>query len=1686
MDQRIALEKNSILHFPGMECVIGSCVGKGSNVIAYTGSYRDSQNPSLSHLVLIRELYPYDPEGGISRSVKGSLQIEPFSQQLYDFNKMTFERGNEVHIRLAGTFPSDIDVNINTFEYNNTLYSLLGFSGGRTLDRDLKHFEPAPEKNSMVSGNKTGELLRIIRIVKGALSVLQSFHEAGYLHLDISPDNILLIGGGDKERVTLIDYNSVHTLQEIRRHRAVYFSTKEGYTAPEVHMGRISGIREWTDLYSVAAVFYRCLAGRKLTPLQMIGNAPINVTEENPGLLEGCPESALSMLRRILRKGLAVTPRRRYHRASQMMADLTELEDRIIGRGITHWALWENGRKQIRKALQENTALNYILDEKKIYPLYAETDDGKRISLLQDLWTSDDPQETAGLPAAAGLQGASHAPVLLLGGGGMGKTTALFRLSCVQQNSYTAGSTAVYYISLYGYRDRNPHYICDYLLQSLKFKQHTDSMESARRELKQLLDRPMPASPAFLLLLDGLNEASGDTGPLLEEIHTLSGFAGVQIVLTGRSDPGDSIFRRLVLCRLEQAEVRKILAEEGILPPENMEVFDLLSFPMLLSMYIRTVRNGERQLRLGSREELLKDYFDAILEKERRDLPADQNSFMGVDAAVRYLLPEIAALAAEKQQALAPQDLLRVTEECYREFSRRVLTVIYPEWIGSTAQLRLGTNSADEWYGQAVLELLWRRLGLLVRDEEGHFRVPHQILEEYLSEQSAVFHEKFDREKRRQRRWGILIGLSAACVLAFLFAAYNAHILARLSQQHKQLLEQNSASQVRISENARQNGNRYEALQAALRALTSDTEDLPVTTEAIHALASSLRTFHSPTFQVTCAVELPDEALRIAVSPNGDFLTVLDKSSALHCYDGRTGEKLWKRIGRPNDHSIQILEEESSVLLIGNEHIAAFSLEEGQCIWEKNVLCENYLIQDRELIFAGMEDRTIRFSRIDLRTGDQTAPPVETVLDCGIGDYCPLHNGKFVCYPDAGIRFLLLRKVHGVYEYTDLVLDRIDISDGTCLKPVSIPVDKKTTDMDIDWDDHVPYSVIYVPAEMSTTACGGLFFCFDLPDYGNDGTRLITGFLEDENSTWSHFEQYEMSLSCISDEVIYPAAAVPVLHLLPDHRIMILYGSELITLNLPDEDEVHQTIPFITREEYTLTTSFKSSNILFCRIEDDPFSLFVLYEDGSAEYMDQYAHVKKEQLLDKSLRMACGAGKKSPYSMDDGTLLSESGCQQAYQDAFCLLQADSRRNAYVVSLTGDTDGRSLTEKGMCDNLAAREEQTGDLLHVMPDGKSLLALYPLTLVNSDEFTRQMEAVVIDLSDMKVKKRSSFVIPKEDISLQDISADGKTLFFRRHTYDLETETLQKTGPSAVWNDPSRIIPENGQFIRESCQQTYYAAEDGWKLDNGTDWDGETIHWVFHGKEHKVSLLDNGSNVLEHRVLEYSADFKGDDRQYYSYDEIVSGDNGLLFVRCTEEEKSRYGLRNVDYLMVYSLKTGKWEKVMLPDGTEADVMPYPADSEQLFAIGGADNAVRIYDMDSKEFIMTCKADINHENIQKMSFIMDDSFLAVWDILGFSIFDVSTGEQVFYRAAGRDHRLDDTYSGFVFEDDDGLFVAGKAGFCLDPVHWEIRYDIPFLETVTQDRIITREDDTITQYPAYSVEDLIREGKEALEMLRK
>ena len=427
MDRRTALNKNDCLAFPGLECVIDAPAGRGSSVLAYTGYYPDREDPRIRHRVLIRELFPYDPSGGILRSKENALEIEKQSEVLFAHYRESFLRANEVHSRMAEEIPGELDLHINTFTCNNTLYSVMGYTGGRSLEEEIRrlHGREVTARGNGALDIQELELLRCLKIIRGALQVLRAFHETKYLHLDISPDNILLIGSGDRERVTLIDYNSVHTFSEIRSDSSAFLSMKDGYTAPEVRMGQRSYIGPQSDLFSMTAVFWHCIAGRKLSDLEQIGS----VFPDPSGLpgWENLPASARSMLRIILRKGLSPSPRKRYGSVAEILKDLGELEDRINGRGITRWALWENGRARCLRLMQENISLQYIRDENRIYPLHVEKADGDRTELFDLLGISASADSSrAFFNSRAFFK--TNRPLLLLGGGGTGKTTALFRL----------------------------------------------------------------------------------------------------------------------------------------------------------------------------------------------------------------------------------------------------------------------------------------------------------------------------------------------------------------------------------------------------------------------------------------------------------------------------------------------------------------------------------------------------------------------------------------------------------------------------------------------------------------------------------------------------------------------------------------------------------------------------------------------------------------------------------------------------------------------------------------------------------------------------------------------------------------------------------------------------------------------------------------------------------------------------------------------------------------------------------------------------------------------------------------------------------------------------------------------------------------------------------------------------------
>lgn len=741
LDIRTGLPKGTVLRFQGLSCELGKEIGRGSNALVYEGSYQDALEKDRFHHVLVKELFPLDGQGKIFRKEDGSICVEPGAEAVFQMNYESFEAGNRAHLSLLEKNPDQIGANLNTYEFNGTLYSVLGVSGGNTLAAAQR----MPARSLRVCA------ARLLAI----LDALEIFHDRWLVHLDIAPDNILLLGKGNRERALLIDFNSIMDIEPGRRNEPAVLSIKQGYTAPEVRKGKFHEIGFPADMYSVTAVFYRMLTGTALTSFQTTRALPPDVSD--CPCIKDEPETVKAWVQEILRRGLHTLPSRRYCCTALMRRDIEELIDRIDGIGITHWALWEAGRRQIERMVRENPSLSFIRDPAALFP--AMVTDNKGVF----------PAEEKLLKNAESC--------LLLGGGGMGKTTSLLHIAFSRRKRYSPDSPAILYLSLYGWQAGNSSYIMNSILDCLHYRPQTHTYEDARKALKELLDQSSGITgkekPLLLLLLDGLNEVADDPELLLEEINRLSSLNGIKLVVAGRTDEEALPFPRLCMTELTQKAVEGALSKEGMLLPESPEMQKLLRTPMMLSMYIQSGRMEKRQVRAGSSDELLKNFLSALEEKAVRDLSGQTDRRWQIDAAMYLALPSIASQINRKKCGLKDSELLPVVEKCYRLLNGPLSRRFFPQWIGRVAAIRGGAKNAEEWYGQTVHDILWKQLGLIVRDGQGRYTVSHQVIEEYLL--------KLDSENKKRifsfhRLRILLFCIGVLIVSASSFAVYKSYI----------------------------------------------------------------------------------------------------------------------------------------------------------------------------------------------------------------------------------------------------------------------------------------------------------------------------------------------------------------------------------------------------------------------------------------------------------------------------------------------------------------------------------------------------------------------------------------------------------------------------------------------------------------------------------------------------------------------------------------------------------------------------------------------------------------------------------------------------------------------------------------------------------------------------------------------
>lgn len=218
-----------------------------------------------------------------SRDVDGNVVVAAENQQAFLSAKADFK--SEAEILHSLMHDNIVPVN-EVFEQNNTVYYVMSYLGNVSL------YQYVAENGGLLSEAKAKQ------IIMPLTSALAYLHNRNILHLDIKPDNIMMVGQGDSIKPVLIDFGQAMYFvngkpKRIRASeaipRAILLWNRSRMSAPS--LPRLTSIR-LLPLCSICLVVRTLVTQRSKASTRFIGHCP------NP-------------CRRIWLKGLCVAYRER-------------------------------------------------------------------------------------------------------------------------------------------------------------------------------------------------------------------------------------------------------------------------------------------------------------------------------------------------------------------------------------------------------------------------------------------------------------------------------------------------------------------------------------------------------------------------------------------------------------------------------------------------------------------------------------------------------------------------------------------------------------------------------------------------------------------------------------------------------------------------------------------------------------------------------------------------------------------------------------------------------------------------------------------------------------------------------------------------------------------------------------------------------------------------------------------------------------------------------------------------------------------------------------------------------------------------------------------------------------------------------------------------------------------------------
>ena len=269
---------------------IGRVLGHGGFGITYL-----AWDENLQLRLAIKEYLPRDCAGRAPDGISLAIYSGPAGEQFaYGLDRFLEEARALAHF---DQHPGIVTVK-NFFRAHGTGYCVMDYVDGITL-RDYLEQQPG----GRISFDAALKLLMPV------MDALRAVHKEGLLHRDIAPDNIYLTQDG---RIKLLDFGAARFAAG-EHSKSLSVILKPGY-APEEQYRTKGHQGPWTDVYGLAATFYRAITGQ--VPPEALDR--LDTDELVPPSRMGLaitPDQEAALL-----KGLAVKARERY----QSMAELQQ------------------------------------------------------------------------------------------------------------------------------------------------------------------------------------------------------------------------------------------------------------------------------------------------------------------------------------------------------------------------------------------------------------------------------------------------------------------------------------------------------------------------------------------------------------------------------------------------------------------------------------------------------------------------------------------------------------------------------------------------------------------------------------------------------------------------------------------------------------------------------------------------------------------------------------------------------------------------------------------------------------------------------------------------------------------------------------------------------------------------------------------------------------------------------------------------------------------------------------------------------------------------------------------------------------------------------------------------------------------------------------------------------------------